>query len=88
MPLEIWIPKQAEPAYRCRVCGAEYPEHDQIGYQQHVVKCADEHHDQLEGLRLANRLPGIYGPDTIDHELERWTEKHATEIIEGRKRLS
>lgn len=86
--MEIWLPERARPVLFCRVCGEGYPERDRAGYERHVVRCADEHQDQLAELRLSARLPAIYGEDTIDRELEGWVDEHRVELIEGRKRLS
>lgn len=41
MPLELWIPDTARPAYRCNVCEREFGSKQREAWRRHVVKCAE-----------------------------------------------
>lgn len=59
--------------FRCRVCQVRLSQGE---YERHVVACQGEHDAQLRELSLRERLPGLFGPDAGDPELEAWARTH------------
>lgn len=85
------------PKFTCRVivgrrddgapkmCGKQFTEDEGAGYQRHVTSCARQHQAEIRAASLREKMPGFYGPDAADRELEEWVRKYRREIIEGRK---
>ena len=88
MGLQIWLPDTAQPAYRCRSCGKTFTRQEFKAFTRHATQCADDHYQDAKAETAASKMPGLFGPDTIDHELEAYAKEHAEAILEGRKRLS
>lgn len=55
-------------AFRCNVCGEEFPHGYRASYEQHVAKCARAHMDELRELSPKRQHPGIYGDVGVDVE--------------------
>lgn len=90
---DIWVPNgftkdEGREVLACLVCGAEF-ETDHIGdFTRHVAGCAKRNEteidEQLNEAILARKMPGLFGPEAGDVELERWFKEHRDEILEYR----
>lgn len=58
-------------AFRCNICGEQFPHNHRASYEGHVSKCAREHMDELRALSPKRRHPGILGDGGVDVELRR-----------------
>jgi phage FluMu protein Com len=85
---QIWLPSSAVPTDRCRSCGKTFTRSEFKAFVDHSSRCAEEHYQDAKNETVAAKMPGLFGPDTIDHELEAYAKEHAEAILEGRKRLS
>ena len=54
---------------------------------RHVPSCARRNIEYIQMQSKRVRMPGFFGPDAADRELEEWVRKHRTEILEGRKSI-
>lgn len=48
--MDLWLPETARPGFVCRICGESFLRGDQGPFERHLVKCSEEHHDELVGL--------------------------------------
>jgi hypothetical protein len=70
----IWVPPSLRQKFTCLLCGAEFTESESILYEQHVAKCAAEHHDQIIALQKATRPEGLF--KAADSEYFDWIRTH------------
>jgi hypothetical protein len=81
------------PIARCRVLIDEAgtmcntPLYSPADVESHVTACARRNLEHIQAQSKRVRMPGFFGPDAADRELEEWVAKHKTAIIEGRKSI-
>ena len=81
------------PIATCRVIVDEHgtmcntPLYSPQDVTSHVTACAKRNLEHIQAQSKRVRMPGFFGPDAADRELEEWVAKHKTEILEGRKSI-
>jgi hypothetical protein len=63
-------------AFVCRICRSTFTADETSRYEQHVVKCSAVNEEHLINASLRTRLPGLFGPEAGDPELEGWIRRH------------
>lgn len=72
------------PAFRCNVCGAEFPNEQRHVWQRHVGDCAREHMDEILEAQQQTK-GGPFDENTWDPEVEaHMAEVGRTMLREGR----
>lgn len=82
--MELIIVRQDRPRFRCLVC--QTPLHEDT-YERHVARCVRRHEQQLRELSPAHTLPGLFGPEVGDVELERWVRRNRQAVADGRLKM-
>lgn len=67
----IWIPKSAEPAHKCLLCGARFYEDETRKYHAHMVECSRREEATI-GVALEAENEELFNPDIWDREWEQW----------------
>ena len=75
--VELWLPPTAQqhPRYRCHLCRARFFRGQESEFERHVVKCGNDHEQQLHEDSIRTRLPGLYGPEAGDPEYENYVRR-------------
>jgi hypothetical protein len=81
------------PIGRCRVLVDEQgtmcntPLYSPQDVDRHVTACARRNLEYIRAQSIRERMPGFFGADAADRELEEWVAKNRTAILEGRKSI-
>ena len=76
----------SRPAFRCNVCGSEFPNEQRHVYERHVGDCARAHEAEIQAMRPSVRnRSGPFDPETWDPEVEAHMQKVGQQMLrEGR----
>ncbi len=66
--MELWLPFDVKPAYRCRICGDRFTARENRQYEAHAAKCFSRH--EAEVMPASPRYSPVLGDDGFDTELE------------------
>jgi hypothetical protein len=77
------------PAFRCNVCGAEFPNEQRGSWQRHVGECARVHAAEIEAMRPSVRNKGgPFDPENWNPDAEAHLRKVGKRMLrEGRMTL-
>ncbi len=82
---KLWVPQNAQPSDRCRVCDKPFYAGEERALVRHVRGCADQY-ARAESPRV--KMPSLMDPaHAPDPEYERWVKQQAAAILAGRVRM-
>jgi hypothetical protein len=86
MSLIVISRDELAPKWECYVCGGTF--HTLGVFQRHIVRCSDQHEEELLALSWRAKNPHLFDPNVSgDVEFGRWVRENRQAILDGRLKM-
>lgn len=76
------------PKFECLCCGAVFYDGEHTAYERHVVRCGEEHFEEMQAHSFRAKAPGLFDPNVSgDVEFGKWVRRNRAAIWQGRVKM-